>query len=214
MQHRQLTAIDRFIAAADHALRTVAASAPQPQRSNPAEEVEGNALTPAQQQHAAGLMRVNHTGEVCAQALYQGQAATAKLQTVRADMEQAAREEIDHLAWCEQRLEELNSRPSVLNPVWYGLSFAMGAGAGLISDKLSLGFVAATEQQVCQHLEEHLGQLPEGDQRSRSIVSAMLKDEAHHAENAIKAGGVKFPTAVLRGMSALSQVMTRTSYRI
>jgi len=214
MAERQLTRLDQLVSGLDRALRTLAAPAPSPQRPSPAAEVDEQPLSAAEQQHAAGLMRVNHSGEVCAQALYQGQALTAKLAEVRADMEQAANEEIDHLAWCEQRLEQLGSRPSLLNPLWYGLSFGIGATAGLISDKLSLGFVAATEQQVCAHLDDHLAALPENDQASRAVVAAMRADEAHHAESALKAGGWQFPAPVLRAMSGASKLMTQASYRV
>jgi len=159
-------------------------------------------------------MRVNHAGEVCAQALYQGQALTAKLPEVRAEMAQAAAEEIDHLAWCEQRLKELDSQPSMLNPAWYALSFGLGAAAGLISDRVSLGFVAATEDQVCRHLDSHLERLPEQDHRSREIVSQMRADEARHAEAARRAGGIEFPAPVKTLMGATASLMTASSYRI
>jgi len=159
-------------------------------------------------------MRVNHTGEVCAQALYQGQALTAKLPTVRDDMQQAAAEEVDHLVWCEERLRELDSRPSVLNPAWFGLSFALGAVAGAIGDKVSLGFVAATEERVCNHLKDHLKQLPEDDRKSRLILQKMLEDEQRHGDKALEAGGTDFPRPVKDAMSGVSQVMTRSSYRI
>jgi len=214
MHQRQLSSLDRLIGGIDHALRTVAAAAPAPQRPSPAETIANEPLSPEQQRHSAGLMRVNHTGEVCAQALYQGQAATAKLDQVRAEMERAASEEIDHLAWCEQRLAELNSRPSLLNPLWYGLSFGIGAAAGAISDKLSLGFVAATEQQVCRHLQEHLEQLPEADRASRAVVAQMHSDEAHHAQTALDAGGWAFPAPLRQLMSAAAKLMTSASYRL
>jgi ubiquinone biosynthesis monooxygenase Coq7 len=164
--------------------------------------------------HVAGLMRINHTGEVCAQALYQGQALTAKLPDVRAAMEHAADEEIDHLAWCEQRIRQLGSHPSVLNPLFYGLSFGVGAVAGLISDKISLGFVAATEDQVVKHLSEHLQQLPANDDKSRAILEQMRLDEERHATSALEAGGLRFPTPVKFGMTLLSKVMTKSAYRL
>lgn len=157
-------------------------------------------------------MRVNHAGEVCAQALYRGQALTAKLPTVREEMKQAADEEVDHLAWCEERLHQLDSHTSLLNPLWYSLSFCIGAGAGLINDRLSLGFVAATEDQVCNHLKSHLQKLPEQDQKSRAVVAQMLKDEAKHAHAAIKAGGITFPQTVKTLMTAASKAMTKSSY--
>ena len=171
-------------------------------------------LTDKQRQHAIGLMRVNHAGEICAQALYQGQALTAKLPEVGDKMRESADEEIDHLAWCEQRIDELGGKTSALNPAWYAMSFALGASAGLISDKLSLGFVAATENQVCRHLEKHLEQLPSEDNKSRSIVEQMLKDEAQHAESALAAGGQKFPKPVESLMTLVSSAMTKSSYKI
>jgi ubiquinone biosynthesis monooxygenase Coq7 len=183
-------------------------------RPSPAEGHDDTELSPEERRHVAGLMRVNHTGEVCAQALYQGQALTAKLPTVREEMQQAAEEEIDHLVWCEQRLRELDSHTSYLNPAWYGLSFALGAIAGAIGDKVSLGFVAATEERVCNHLKEHLRQVPEEDRKSQLILQQMLEDEQRHGENALQAGGTDFPPPVKDAMSAVAKVMTRSSYRI
>jgi ubiquinone biosynthesis monooxygenase Coq7 len=159
-------------------------------------------------------MRINHTGEVCAQALYQGQALTAKLPDVRVAMEHAADEEIDHLAWCEQRIRQLGSHPSVLNPLFYGLSFGVGAVAGLISDKVSLGFVAATEDQVVKHLDDHLQQLPANDDKSRAILEQMRLDEERHATSALEAGGLRFPAPLKFGMTLLSKVMTKSAYRL
>lgn len=211
---RQLTAIDRFITRADRALRTLSASEQHAERTSPARALNEQDLSPQEKRHAAGLMRVNHSGEVCAQALYQGQALTAKLPHVRAEMERAAKEEVDHLIWCQERLDALGSHPSYLNPVWYGLSFTIGAGAGLISDKISLGFVAATEDQVCKHLEKHLDELPANDERSRAVVSQMLKDESRHADMALSAGGYDFPSPVKSVMTVISKAMTKTSYRI
>jgi len=214
MSQRQLTTIDRLIGQLDAALRTSLSSAPVPHRNSPSAELEETELTEEQRQHAIGLMRVNHAGEVCAQALYQGQALTAKLPEVGEKMREAADEEIDHLAWCEQRIEQLGGKTSALNPLWYGMSFAMGAGAGLISDKLSLGFVAATEDQVCQHLEKHLDELPVEDKKSRLVVEQMLEDEARHAESALEAGGHHFPKPVLKLMTLVSSAMTKSSYKI
>lgn len=211
---RQLSSIDKFLGQLDAALRTSLSDAPVPHRNSPAVEVEETELTESQRQHAIGLMRVNHAGEVCAQALYQGQALTAKLPEVGNQMREAADEEIDHLAWCEQRIQQLGGKTSALNPLWYGMSFALGAGAGLVSDKLSLGFVAATEDQVCQHLEKHLDELPVEDKKSRSIVEKMLEDEAKHAESALDAGGHRFPKPVLKLMTLISSAMTKTSYKI
>lgn len=211
---RQLTAIDQFIAHTDRALRTLSNAKQPTQRPSPASGVAEQDLSAEEKRHAAGLMRVNHSGEVCAQALYQGQALTAKLPHVRAEMEHAAAEEIDHLVWCQDRLDALNSHPSYLNPLWYGLSFAIGAGAGLVSDKVSLGFVAATENQVCKHLQKHLEDLPAQDQKSRAVVTQMLEDEARHADMALNAGGYNFPAPVKGLMTLVSKAMTKTSYRI
>jgi len=211
---RHLTLVDKFIVRADRALRTVMASEQHAQRPSPAANIAEAELSAEEKRHAAGLMRVNHAGEVCAQALYQGQAFTAKLPDIRAEMEAAAAEEIDHLVWCQQRLDALDSHPSYLNPLWYGLSFAIGAGAGLISDKVSLGFVAATEDQVCKHLQKHLAELPEQDEKSRVVVAQMLRDEARHADMALSAGGHRFPAPVKGLMTLVSKTMTATSYRI
>ena len=214
MANRRLTAIDQVLTQLDQGLRTVLGSAPAPQRVSPALEIAESELTDQERQHAIGLMRVNHAGEICAQALYQGQALTAKLPEVSEQMEHAAAEEIDHLAWCEQRIGELGGRTSALNPIWYAMSFCIGAGAGLVSDKLSLGFVAATEDQVFYHLQKHLDDLPEGDSKSRAIVEQMLDDEARHAQSALDAGGHRFPVPVKKLMTMVSSAMTSSSYRI
>lgn len=215
MSSIHLSLIDNFIVNADRALRTLAAGNDMTsERPSPARPLDEADLSEAERKKSAALMRVNHTGEVCAQALYQGQALTAKLPDVRAEMEHAAEEEIDHLVWCQERIDSLGSHTSYLNPVWYGLSFAIGAGAGLVSDKVSLGFVAATEHQVCKHLQEHLQELPEQDARSRAVVEQMLEDEARHADMALNAGGYSFPAPVKGLMTLVSKVMTKTSYRI
>ncbi len=214
MSQRKLSLLDRFITEVDSVMRTVTNSGHSSRRPSPAEGHADAALSDSERKHAAGLMRVNHTGEVCAQALYQGQALTAKLPTVREEMEEAAAEEVDHLVWCEQRLRELDSQPSVLNPAWYGLSFALGAVAGAIGDKVSLGFVAATEERVCNHLNDHLKSLPDEDRKSRLIVQKMLEDEQRHGDKALAAGGSDFPRQVKDAMSAVSRVMTHSSYRI
>lgn len=211
---RQLTGLDRLLLQADRALRTLSPGSPCHERPSPSKTVDEAELSDRERRHAAGLMRVNHSGEVCAQALYQGQALTAKLPQVRAEMEHAADEEIDHLAWCEQRLDELGSRPSLLNPLWYGLSFGIGAAAGKISDKVSLGFVAATEEQVCKHLESHLQELPAQDEKSRAVVEQMLVDEAKHQHAALDAGGARFPGPVKGLMTLVSRAMTSASYRV
>lgn len=210
---RRNTLVDHFITQADQALRTLTDTVTA-QRSSPAQEKPFTELSERDKKHIAGLMRINHTGEVCAQALYQGQALTAKLATVRSAMEHAAQEEIDHLSWCKQRLDELNSHTSYLNPLWYGLSFSIGALAGLVGDKWSLGFVAATEDQVCKHLDHHAQQLPTADQKSHAILNAMREDEAKHATTALEAGGVTFPTSIKTLMSAVAKIMTNTTYYV
>jgi len=214
VSNRQLSILDQFITQIDHGLRTVLADAPPPERVSPASDQKDVELSSKDRDHAIGLMRVNHTGEVCAQALYQGQALTAKLPGVREQMREAAVEEVDHLAWCEDRIKDLGGRTSLLNPLFYAASFGIGAGAGLISDKLSLGFVAATEDQVCSHLKTHLDQLPQDDLKSRAVVQEMLADEERHAQAALDAGGYKFPSPVKKAMTLISAVMTKGSYRV
>ena len=211
---RQFSPADRLLLQADSALRTLLPFSGQPARQSPAQSQTEAPLSAREAAHVAGLMRINHTGEVCAQALYQGQALTARLPKVREAMEHAAEEEVDHLVWCEKRIRELGSQPSLLNPLFYGLSFGVGAVAGLISDKVSLGFVAETEDQVCKHLDEHLQQLPAADQKSRAILQQMRVDEERHASNAIDAGAMRFPTPVKLGMTLLAKVMTKSTYRI
>jgi ubiquinone biosynthesis monooxygenase Coq7 len=211
---RHYSPIDRLLLQADAAMRTLLPSKGYSYRPSPAIVQPDVEMSDVDTRHVAGLMRINHTGEVCAQALYQGQALTAKLPGVRAAMEHAAEEEIDHLVWCEQRIHQLGSHTSVLNPLFYGLSFGIGAVAGLISDKVSLGFVAATEDQVCKHLNEHLEQIPAEDEKSRAILQQMRIDEEQHAENALNAGGFRFPAPIKFGMSVLAKVMTKSTYRI
>ena len=214
MQQRHLSLLDKLIGEADSVMKTITSRGNHASRPSPAQGHLESELSEPARKHVAGLMRVNHTGEVCAQALYQGQALTAKLPTVRDEMQQAALEEVDHLVWCEERLRELDSRASYLNPAWYGMSFALGAIAGAIGDKVSLGFVAATEEQVCSHLRDHLKQLPDEDRKSSLILQQMLEDEQRHGDNALEAGGMNFPRPIKQAMSALSLLMTRTSYRI
>jgi ubiquinone biosynthesis monooxygenase Coq7 len=214
MSQRQLSPIDRLIVNIDHAMHTLLPGAARADRASPAISFDETELSERERRHTAGLMRINHTGEVCAQALYQGQALTAKLATVRGAMETAAREEQDHLAWCEQRLRELGDRTSLLNPLFYGASLAIGAVAGAIGDRVSLGFVAATEDQVCQHLEHHLRTLPEHEQKSRAVLKQMLDDEKHHGTQALEAGGADFPRWVKRAMTTVSRVMTKTTYYV
>ncbi len=185
-----------------------------PRASRPVPGVPATALPEAQRRFAAGLMRVNHAGEVAAQGLYHGQALVARDPAVRRVLEQAAREETDHLAWCEQRLRELQDRPSRLHPFWYAGSFAIGVAAGLASDRVSLGFVAETERQVEQHLDSHLQQLPEEDARSRAILEHMRADEQGHGELARRAGGIPLPRAVQKAMQLASRVMTDTARHV
>ena len=203
--------IDDIIQQVDGALRTLAGSHGA-QRLNPATDIPEALLNADEQKHAAGLMRVNHSGEICAQALYKGQALSAKDTVTRASLLAAAQEETDHLAWCEERLDELDSKPSVLNPMFYAASYAMGAVTGLLGDKVSLGFVEATEDQVCRHLESHLDSLPDEDLKSRRIVQQMHEDEARHGANALQAGGTVFPTSLKIAMTLISRVMTKTTY--
>jgi len=209
---RRLSLLDRVISEADTVMRTLANRGNTAGRESPATGHSEALLSERERRHVARLMRVNHTGEVCAQALYQGQALTARLPTVREEMREAALEEIDHLVWCAQRLRELDSRPSALNPAWYSLSFTLGAVAGAIGDRVSLGFVAATEERVCNHLKEHLRQLPDDDRKSQLILQQMLADEQRHGDNALAAGGADFPAPVKEVMTLVSQVMTRSSY--
>lgn len=214
LEKSQRSTIDQLLIQFDQALRTCVPGTTEANRESPAANADEIELSNLEKQHAAGLMRINHTGEVCAQALYQGQAATALLGEVRKSLEQAAEEEVDHLAWCEQRLTELDSRPSVLNFLWYALSFGLGAAAGLAGDKWSLGFVAETEHQVCEHLEDHLSKLPKQDNKSRAILEQMIADEKHHEETARQAGGLEPPIAIRQAMNAMSQLMKKTTYHI
>lgn len=206
--------IDRLLTGFDEALRTCAPGASHAERESPGQARPESELDDSQARHAAGLMRINHSGEVCAQALYRGQAATARLGEVRASMEEAAAEEIDHLVWCEQRLDALGSRPSLFNPLWYGMSFGLGAVAGLVGDRWSLGFVAETEKQVCEHLEDHLRKLPEDDHKSRAVLEQMLIDEEKHGAAAKQAGGADLPAPARAAMTAMAGVMKQVTYRI
>ena len=212
--NRNYTPIDRFIAAIDEGLRVSIGEAPDPFRDNPAGDLPPADLDEPERAHVAGLMRINHTGEVCAQALYAGQAATARDDATRESMEQAAQEEIDHLSWCEDRLKELDSQTSLLNPLWYASSFAIGALAGIAGDQWSLGFVKETENQVEAHLKDHLEKLPENDGRSQAILDQMKVDEAKHAEMAADAGGRDLPPPVQKAMGLAAQVMKTLAYRL
>ncbi|MDR5904617.1 2-polyprenyl-3-methyl-6-methoxy-1,4-benzoquinone monooxygenase [Franzmannia qiaohouensis] len=211
---RPLSTTDQWIGQFDSVLRTLVPHAAQPARPSPAGELPEASLSEAEREHTVGLMRINHTGEVCAQALYQGQGLTAKLPDTREQMERAAQEEIDHLAWCDARLQELDGRTSLLNPLFYAASFGLGAMAGAVGDRVSLGFVAATEEQVGKHLDEHLNELPAADRRSRAILEKMREDEAHHERWALEAGGARFPLPVKLGMRLVSKAMTQSVYRI
>jgi ubiquinone biosynthesis monooxygenase Coq7 len=184
------------------------------ERPNPAAGVEETELSDAERDHIARLMRINHTGEVCAQALYQGQALTARDPVVRDSMRRSAAEENDHLDWCEQRVEELGGRLSLLNPLWYAGSFAIGAAAGIAGDKWSLGFVAETEKQVEGHLDEHLGQVPQQDRRTRAILEQMKTDEIEHGQKALDHGGARLPGPIRGLMKATAKIMTTSVYRI
>ena len=205
--------IDDIVIGLDRALRTVAAE-PVAERANPGDPIADASMDDGERRHAAGLMRVNHTGEICAQGLYEGQALTARDEATRKGLLDAAQEETDHLAWCQERLTELHSKPSVLNPLFYAASYAMGAVTGLMGDKVSLGFVEATEDQVCKHLESHMEALPDQDQKSRAIITQMHEDEARHGADAMAKGGAEFPQPVKNVMSLVSKVMTETTYRI
>lgn len=212
MSERHYSLLDRFIIEFDKALTTVAGKPETTLRQTPGKELEEAELTSAERKQAAGLMRVNHAGEVSAQALYQGQALTANLPQVREAMELAAREENDHLVWCQQRLDALSSHTSVLNPLWYAGSFTLGAIAGKIGDKWSLGFVAETEKQVVEHIEGHLKIISEQDRKSRAVLEQMKIDEAQHGTKALEAGGAMLPAPVVHMMGLMSKVMTRSSY--
>ncbi|WP_407070224.1 2-polyprenyl-3-methyl-6-methoxy-1,4-benzoquinone monooxygenase [Polynucleobacter sinensis] len=206
--------MDRLIIEFDTALRSVVGGA-NAHRPTPGSEVEsGVSMDAKERAHAAGLMRVNHVGEVCAQALYQSQKLVARNPEIRQMLDHSGQEEMDHLAWCEARLQELGSHTSYLNPIWYAGSFAIGLAAGLAGDRWSLGFVAETEKQVENHLENHLAQLPQQDQRSRAIVDQMRIDEIEHGEAAILAGGAVLPESIKKAMQAVSKIMTSTAYKI
>ncbi|GAA5070483.1 2-polyprenyl-3-methyl-6-methoxy-1,4-benzoquinone monooxygenase [Lysobacter panacisoli] len=210
---RELTPLDRFLADTQRALDTVF-GAPTAERDNPSDGVAQVELHDDERRHSAGLMRINHVGEVCAQALYCGQAAVARDPATRAHLLEAAQEETDHLAWCADRLRELDSRPSLLNPVWYAGSFAIGALAGLRGDGWNLGFVVETERQVEAHIDEHLDSLPAADARSRAILEVMKTDEARHADHAEAAGARILPPPVPSLMAAASTLMKAVAYRI
>jgi ubiquinone biosynthesis monooxygenase Coq7 len=213
MTARTLEPLDRLLDSAQNALSTVLGGV-RAERDNPGRVEPDVVLDDAERRHAAGLMRINHVGEVCAQALYIGQAAVARDPATRDQLLRAAQEETDHLAWCGDRLRELDSRPSLLNPLWYAGSYAIGVLAGLRGDGWNLGFVVETERQVEAHIGEHLESLPEADQRSRAILRVMQADEARHAEHAEAAGAKVLPAPIPRVMAAASKLMKTVAYRL
>lgn len=211
---RALSFLDRVIVDLDRGLRGLQAGQPAEGRASPAGDLPEAELSEAERRHAAALMRVDHAGEVAAQALYNGQSLTARTQSLRAAMDQAAREEGDHLRWCRDRLGELGDQASRLDPVWYVGSFLVGAAAGLAGDRWSLGFVVETERQVMRHLDGHLSSLPPGDERSRAILAKMREDEGAHATTALESGAAELPQPVKRLMTLTARIMTETAYRI
>lgn len=211
---RQFSVLDRFLIQVDQGLKTVLGRPVGTGRANPADDIINPPLSKKEIRHAAGLMRINQTGEVAAQALYQGQAITARHSDIRQVMQQAALEENDHLLWCNTRIVELNSHRSMLNPLWYTASFGLGLIAGLCGDKWSLGFLAETEKQVGIHLQTHLHQLPQTDYKSRAIVTQMWEDETHHESVAIEQGGVKLPLPIRVMMKFSAKMMTSVVYYV
>jgi len=205
--------IDQAIIEFDKALRTVFAQA-RSVRPVPGGELADAPLGDDERQHVAALMRVNHCGEICAQALYQGQAMVSRDAAVRRELQQASNEETEHLAWTEQRIAELGGRKSLLNPLWYGASLALGLRAGKLGDRWNLGFLAETERQVEAHLSGHLEQLPAADRKSREILEQMKADEARHADTAIGLGAHELPAPFKAAMKLMSRVMTVTTYRV
>ena len=214
----QAAPMEQLIRGFDRALRTLTgqhrAKRPSPAQQTDSGEGIQEELSLEDARHSAGLMRVNHTGEVCAQALYDGQAATARNPEVTQALSAAGDEEVDHLMWCEDRLRDLDARPSVLNPLFYGASWALGAVTGLLGDRTSLAFVEATEDQVVKHLDRHLESLPENDVKSRAVVTQMRADEARHGDEAFAMGGSRLSAVQKRVMAAVAKVMTATTYRI
>jgi len=211
---RRFSFLDQVIIDLDRGLRAMRGDQAVEGRDNPAADAPDAVLDEGERRHAAALMRVDHAGEVAAQALYHGQALTARDAEVRATLEQAAREEGDHLRWCRERLDELGEPASRLDPLWYLGSFLIGAAAGLAGDRWSLGFVAETERQVVRHLDGHLQSLPADDTRSRTILEQMRRDEGEHATTALESGGAELPELVRRLMSLTARIMTETAYRI
>lgn len=213
-QSRSYSPADKLLMNIDQAMRTLFGRPQVTERSNPSDDLPDVDLSDEERDHIGRLMRINHTGEVCAQALYQGQALTARDPAVRKSMERSAAEENDHLDWCEQRVEQLGGRLSLLNPIWYAGSFTIGAIAGLAGDKWSLGFVAETEKQVEGHLDEHLKQVPQKDAKTHVILEQMKADEIIHGEKATAYGGVALPSPIRALMKATAKIMTTSVYRI
>ena len=214
MTARNQTLMDRCILHLDQAVRTLFSTPPDSGRDNPAQSLEDGEISATDRADSICLMRVNHAGEVCAQALYQGQALATQDHAVREQLQQAAVEENDHLAWCRQRLEELGGQTSLLNPLWYSGSLVLGAATGLLGDKWSLGFLAETEQQVVEHLDNHLQRLPVCDNKSHAILEQMKIDEAKHKTTAMHSGGARLPAAVRKLMGLTARIMTQMAYRI
>lgn len=212
MNSRNLGPLDRLLSGIDAGLRTIAAAETRQTRPNPAMNISDADLSAEEKSHAAGLMRVNHAGEVAAQGLYQGHASVARDSSTEKQMREAAEEELDHLGWCEQRLDELGQGPSKLRPLWYGGAFAIGALSGILGDRWSLGFIEETERQVSEHLNGHLQALPQQDAKSRAIVKQMCEEEEIHGANAKLAGAATLPEPVRGLMRLAAKVMTRTAY--
>lgn len=214
MALRSLSKIDNLLLGVDKALRAVVPHSNPSTRPLPVNDDTIPELSITESRHVAGLMRINHTGEVCAQGLYHGQAFSAKDDGVKQAMQQSAKEEVDHLVWCETRLQELGSHPSIFTPLWYGMSFGLGAVAGAISNEFSLGFVAETEAQVSEHLQDHIEQLPIQDKRSRAILAQMDIEELHHRELAINSGGAVLSPPIRRTMRWMANRMKATAYHL
>lgn len=212
--NQKMNAADDLIIEFDRVLRSIVGATPMRRPIPEPLEASIAELTADEKKHSAGLMRINHVGEVCAQALYQSQKLLAKNDSLKEKLEHAAIEEEDHLAWCESRLKQLDSRPSLLNPLWYAGSFLLGSVAGFAGDKVSLGFVAETEKQVEHHLDDHLNDLPSNDVISRAIVAQMRSDEIEHGQMAIREGGIELPQAIQSLMKMMAKAMTFTAYRI
>ena len=209
-----MSLIDQIISEVDKGLKYSSQNYQKESRVYPAHGINEDNLNEIERNHSANLMRVNHSGEVAAQGLYRGQALTARLEGTREKMDHAAQEELDHLSWCNKRLEELNEKPSLLSPAWYALSFGMGAIAGLAGDKWSLGFVHETEEQVVKHLESHLNNLSKDDKKTIAVLEQMKEDESKHSEEALESGAENLPEGIKIFMSVVAKVMTKTSYYV